>query len=211
VPSPEKLDEVASGFLWPARRGDEAWRGHGEEPQRRQTPEDAANSQACLGKGTLSMIDAIDARGVLPVFGWRERVALPQLGIDRIKAKLDTGARSSALHVESVEPFLRDDVQWLRFEVLTGRRARHPFVCEAAALDRRRVRDSGGHVSERWFIETDVALGPLRLGIEISLTDRCGMLFPMLLGRTALAGRMLVDPARSYTLAHPTPARPPRR
>ena len=185
--------------------------GYGEKPQRRQTRKDAANSQACLRKGTLSMIEAIGARGALPVFGWRERVALPRLGIDRIKAKLDTGARSSALHVESVEPFLREGVRWLRFEVLTGRHARHPFVCEAPALARRRVRDSGGHVSERWFIETDVALGPLRLGMEMSLTDRCGMLFPMLLGRTALAGRMLVDPARSYTLAHPIPARPPCR
>ena len=149
-----------------------------------------------------------DARGALPVFGWRERVALPRLGIGRIRAKLDTGARSSALHVDSVQPFPRGGIQWLRFEVLTARRARRPFVCEAPALDRRRVRDSGGHVSERWFIETDVMLGALILAIEISLTDRCGMLFPMLLGRTALAGRMLVDPARSYTLAHPAPASP---
>ncbi|HJP98084.1 MAG TPA: RimK/LysX family protein [Rhodanobacteraceae bacterium] len=152
----------------------------------------------------------MNARGALPVFGWRERVALPRLGIGRIRAKLDTGARSSALHVDSVETILHDGIQWLRFAVLTGRRARRPFVCEAPALDRRRVRDSGGHVSERWFIETEVALGPLLLAVEVSLTDRCGMLFPMLLGRTALAGRILVDPARSYTLAHPTLAPPPR-
>ncbi len=151
-----------------------------------------------------------DARAVLPLFGWRERVALPRLGIDRIKAKLDTGARSSALHVESVAPFLRGGGQWLRFEVLAGRRSRRVFACEAPALGRRPVRDSGGHVSERWFVETEVVLGSLTLAIELSLTDRCGMLFPMLLGRTALAGRMLVDPARSYTFAHPTHT-PPRR
>ena len=148
----------------------------------------------------------IDAHGVLPIFGWRERVALPRLGIARLKAKLDTGARSSALHVESLEPFRREGADWLRFDLAIGRHRARRVVCEAPARDRRRVTDSGGHSSERWFIETDVMLGSLALSAEISLTDRCGMLFPMLLGRTALAGYALVDPARSYTLSHPPPA-----
>ncbi|MGH8214373.1 MAG: ATP-dependent zinc protease family protein [Rhodanobacteraceae bacterium] len=153
----------------------------------------------------------IDARGVLPVFGWRERVALPRLGIGRIKAKLDTGARSSALHMDSLETFRRDGRDWLRFGLVTGRRPPCSVVCEAPALDRRRVTDSSGNASVRWFIETEVVLGTLALGIEVSLTNRRGMLFPMLLGRTALAGRALVDPARSYTLARPSPVPQPTR
>ncbi|MGH8114208.1 MAG: ATP-dependent zinc protease family protein [Rhodanobacteraceae bacterium] len=148
----------------------------------------------------------IDACGVLPIFGWRERVALPRLGIARLKAKLDTGARSSALHVESLEVFRRAGAEWLRFDLALGRHRPQRVVCEAPVLDRRRVTDSGGHANERWFIETDVILGALALRAEISLTDRRGMLFPMLLGRTALAGCALIDPARSYTLSHPSPA-----
>src|SRR5579875_1215746 len=85
-----------------------------------------------------------DTRGVLPVLGWRERVALPRLGIPSLKAKLDTGARSSALHVESLEPFARDGATWLRFVLRIGRRHPRMVECEAAALERRRVTDSGG-------------------------------------------------------------------
>ncbi|HET9817716.1 MAG TPA: RimK/LysX family protein [Rhodanobacteraceae bacterium] len=152
-----------------------------------------------------------DARSDLPVLGWRERVALPQLGIVRLKAKLDTGARSSALHVESLETFRRGGADWLRFDVALTRHHPRRVACEAPALDRRRVTDSGGHVSRRWFIETEVVLGSLALVAEVSLSDRRGMLFPMLLGRTALAGRVLVDPARSYTLSHPPCASEPHR
>lgn len=153
----------------------------------------------------------MDTRADFPILGWRERVALPRLGIARIKAKLDSGARSSALHVESLEAFRRDGVDWLRFGLTVVRHSPRHVLCEAPALGRRRVTDSGGHTSERWFIETDVTLGPLALVAEISLTDRRDMLFPMLLGRTALAGRVLVDPARSYTISHPSPAPEPHR
>jgi hypothetical protein len=153
----------------------------------------------------------VDARGALPVFGWRERIALPRLGIGRIKAKLDTGARSSALHVDFLESFRRDGDDWLRFDLATGRRPPRRVVCEAPALDRRRVTDSSGNASVRWFIETEVLLGALSLCVEVSLTDRRGMLFPMLLGRTALAGRALVDPACSYTLSRPSATPPPTR
>lgn len=135
------------------------------------------------------------------ILGWRERVALPQLRIASVRAKLDTGARSSALHVESLETFAHDGDTWLRFGLRVGRRNVRQVNCEVRAHDRRAVTDSGGRVSERWFIETDVALAGLCFRAEISLTDRRGMLFPMLLGRTALATRIMVDPALSYTLA----------
>ena len=135
----------------------------------------------------------------LVTLGWRERLALPQLGINLLKAKLDTGARSSSLHVDTLESFVRDGDTWLRFTVSSGRRHPVSVCCEAQALDRRAVTDTGGRRTERWFIRSDVLLAGQRLSIDINLTDRRHMLFPMLLGRTALLGRFAVDPARSYT------------
>ena len=138
--------------------------------------------------------------------GWRERLALPQLGIDMLKAKLDTGARSSSLHVDTLETFERAGATWLRFWLTIGRR--HPRVvqCEAQALGRRVVTDTGGHGTERWFVRTDVSLAGACYPIEVSLTDRRHMLFPMLLGRSALLGRFAVDPSLSYTQPRPQPA-----
>lgn len=139
--------------------------------------------------------------------GWRERLALPQLGIDVLKAKLDTGARSSSLHVDTLESFARDGDTWLRFSMTVGRRQSPRTVqCEAKALDRRVVTDTGGHGTERWFVRTDVLLAGEHYPIEISLTDRRHMLFPMLLGRSALLGRFAVDPSLSYTQPRPRPA-----
>ncbi|HJU38834.1 MAG TPA: RimK/LysX family protein [Tahibacter sp.] len=136
----------------------------------------------------------------LPVIGWREWLALPDLGIAAIKAKVDTGARSSALHVDSLEEFARDGATWLRFAVRPSTARRGPALeVEAPALDRRVVTDSGGHASERWFIRSTVRVAGVALVADINLTSRRTMLFPLLLGRTALAGRFTVDPARSYT------------
>ena len=136
----------------------------------------------------------------LPVIGWREWLALPDLGIVSIKAKVDTGARSSALHVDSLEEFTRDGATWLRFAVRpsTARRA-NAVEAQAPALDRRVVTDSGGHASERWFIRSTVLVAGHAFTADINLTSRRTMLFPMLLGRTALASRFRVDAACSYT------------
>ncbi|MBE1158910.1 ATP-dependent zinc protease family protein [Dyella acidiphila] len=138
--------------------------------------------------------------------GWRERLALPQFGIATLKVKLDTGARSSSLHVDELETFARDGDTWLRFVVGTGRRSAQPVHCEAQASDRRVVVDTGGGRSHRWFIRTQVMLAGQYFDVDINLTDRRHMLFPMLLGRTALVGRFVVNPALSYTL--PRPAHP---
>ncbi|MDQ6647693.1 MAG: RimK/LysX family protein [Pseudomonadota bacterium] len=135
----------------------------------------------------------------LITLGWRERLALPQLGIGMLKAKLDTGARSSSLHVDTIEEFQREGVLWLRFAVYVDRRHPLDVCCEAPALDRRVVIDTGGRRTERWFIRTDVELAGRRFGVDVNLTDRRHMLFPMLLGRTAVSGHFAVDPARSYT------------
>ncbi|MDZ3822574.1 MAG: ATP-dependent zinc protease [Pseudoxanthomonas sp.] len=136
------------------------------------------------------------------VVGWREWLRLPALGIPAIKAKVDTGARSSALHVDRLEAFSVGGAPWVRFS-LRPASAIATIEAEAPVLDRRPVTDSGGRTSERPFIVTDVELAGRRWPIEVNLTSRTNMLFPMLLGRTAMAGRLWVDPARSYCLGTP--------
>lgn len=139
--------------------------------------------------------------------GWREWVALPDLGIEAIRVKVDSGARSSALHVDSVESFEREGAEWVRFWIHPGERgAGLVRVCEASVLERRPVTDSGGHTTQRIFIRTTLAVAGECFAIEMNLADRRAMLFPMLLGRTALAGRFLVDPEASFLLGEPEPS-----
>jgi hypothetical protein len=147
------------------------------------------------------------------LLGWREWLSLPELGIAAIKAKLDTGARTSSLHIDTLETFESDGRTWLRFRVAaTSRRHAPPIQCEAPAIGRRSVTDSGGHSSQRWFIRTHIDLGGIGFEAEINLTNRRNMLFPMLLGRSALARplpgkRFLLDPALSYCCGRPVRAR----
>ena len=140
------------------------------------------------------------------VLGWREWLALPDLGIRAIRAKVDTGARSSALHVDALETDFRDGVEWVRFHLGADGvfdSLRDGEWAEAPVLDRRMVTDSGGHRTERIFILTTLSLAGEAWPIEINLSQRRNMLFPMLLGRTAMAGRFLVDPQRSFVLGEP--------
>jgi hypothetical protein len=140
--------------------------------------------------------------------GWREWVSLPDLRADAIKAKIDTGARTSALHAYRIEPFRRAGALWLRFEL-------HPMqwskvACEARAIDERTVRNSGGGIERRYVIKTLLKLGERSWSIELALANRDQMGFRMLLGRTALQGRALIEPGRSYLLGT-RPPRPRRR
>ena len=140
----------------------------------------------------------------LLTLGWREWLGLPEFGIAAIRAKIDSGARSSALHVDALEVFAGADGERVRFAIAPGGGVA-PLHCEAAVIDRRPVTDSGGHRTERVFIRTELVAGPLRFAIEVNLASRRNMLFPMLLGRTAMAGRMLVDPAASFLLGERPP------
>ncbi|MBW8367659.1 MAG: RimK/LysX family protein [Arenimonas sp.] len=137
------------------------------------------------------------------LLGWREWLSLPALGIVAVRAKVDTGARSSALHVQDQEVFARDGREFVRFVLDTGVHGQAPQPAEAAVIDRRQVTDSGGHTTERIFIQTRLRLAGLEWDAEVNLTHRRNMLFPMLLGRTALAGRFLVDPASSFRQGDP--------
>jgi hypothetical protein len=132
------------------------------------------------------------------VLGWREWLGLPDLGIARLRAKVDTGARTSALHVDAQWRFIEGGAPWVGFR-LTPRRAADS-VCEAVAAirDERQVADSGGRRSLRVFIRTRLWLAGMEREIEINLVDRGAMRYPMLLGRTALDGMFTVDPSASF-------------
>jgi hypothetical protein len=133
------------------------------------------------------------------VIGWREWVRLPGIGIPAVKAKIDTGARTSALHAFAIEPFRRGARRMARFGVHPlQRRTDIELWCEAEVTDERMVMDSGGHRERRLVICTAVALGREEHDIELTLTARDDMTFRMLLGRTAMQGRWCVDPGRSF-------------
>lgn len=138
------------------------------------------------------------------IVGWREWPGLPGLGIARIHAKLDTGARTSALHANSIETFLRDGVAQVRFDV-TGEEESAPWH-EASIIDRRLVRSSNGETEMRIVIRTDLALAGSIWPIEVTLTNRDRMDLPMLVGREALAGRLLVDAEKSWLWGRPEAA-----
>ena len=129
--------------------------------------------------------------------GWREWAALPELGLPRLRAKVDTGARSSALHVERQWRFVDSGAPWVGF-VLLPRAHAGEVEAAAAIVDERLVTDSGGHRTARVFVRTRLRLAGIEREIEMNLSDRCGMRFPLLLGRTALADAFTVDPAGSF-------------
>ncbi|HVR81880.1 MAG TPA: RimK/LysX family protein [Luteimonas sp.] len=139
------------------------------------------------------------------MLGWREWVTLPALGVARVRAKVDTGARSSALHVDEQWRFTDGGAPWVGFRLTPGKASTNVIEARAPIFDEREVADSGGHRCRRVFLRSTLRLAGQEREIEINLSDRRGMLFPMLLGRTAIEGMFTVDPARSFI--HGRPAR----
>ncbi|WP_234031991.1 RimK/LysX family protein [Porphyrobacter sp. SLTP] len=131
----------------------------------------------------------------LLVVGWRELVSLPELGLAGIPAKIDTGARTSSLHGHVLEDFVRDGERFVRFAV-DWDGTRH--VCEAVNVDLRGITSSNGDQQTRFVIKSPLTIGNLTFRAEISLANRSQMQFPMLIGRTALRRRMVVDSGHSW-------------
>ena len=137
--------------------------------------------------------------------GWREWVSLPDWDVPWVKAKVDTGARTSALHAFETETFARDERPWVRFAVHPWQgSAKDEVVAEAPLLAHRHVRSSSGASDERPVIMATVIIAGHLRSIEVTLTRRDEMGFRMLIGRQALRGTFVVDPARSYLGGRPT-------
>ena len=143
-------------------------------------------------------MDIVEKKHALITVGWREWLALPDLGVPAIKAKIDTGAKTSCLHAINIEPFEQDGQPWVRFDTQPIQRSEFKVPCQAPVKDYRSVTDSGGHKEDRYVIESLVSVGTHSWAIELTLTSRYNMLFKMLLGRRAMEGRVIVEPSLSY-------------
>lgn len=134
-------------------------------------------------------------------FGWREWIGLPELGLPTIKAKVDTGARTSTLHAFKLRTFSEHGIRRVEFKIHPKQRDSETVItCVADIIDERVISDSGGHKEQRLVIVTPLTIGPYSWPIEMTLTARDSMMFRMLLGRTAIEGIAVVDPSKSYVI-----------
>ena len=135
------------------------------------------------------------------IVGWREWVALPDLEIQSIKAKMDTGARTSALHTYFIEPIGDSIKPKVRFGIHPIQKStKNVIICTADIIDQRQIIDSGGHPELRYIIQTSIFAGDRKWPIDISLTNREQMRFRLLIGRTAISNHLIIDPQLSFTL-----------
>ncbi|WP_026481392.1 RimK/LysX family protein [Ahrensia sp. 13_GOM-1096m] len=135
--------------------------------------------------------------------GWREVVELPDLDIKKLRAKIDSGARTSAIHAENQEIFYRDDVKWVRFSFPSPDRKGRKIL-EAVVSDERKIKNTGGVPEQRVIIRTNLMVGSYRAKVDISLADRKNMEFDLILGRTALRVlRLMINPSRSFLMGDP--------
>lgn len=134
--------------------------------------------------------------------GWAELVDISAWGLNGIRAKIDTGARTSALHATEITTMTRNEGDWVRFLTETGPDSEHIW-CEAPLVEQRCVTSSNGVEEIRYIIDARIKLAGISLPVQLSLTDRTPMAFPMLIGRTALKRHFLVNVARKYMHGSP--------
>ncbi|RWU13018.1 ATP-dependent zinc protease [Pseudidiomarina gelatinasegens] len=139
----------------------------------------------------------------MQTLGWREWGSLPDLGINALKMKVDTGARTSCLHAFKLEPFEKNGENWLRIWLHPEQHSDRELVCESKIHDQREVTDSGGHTELRYVILSTLTIGDFSQPVELTLTNRDTMKFRMLLGRQAMRGHFIVDPDKSYLFGQP--------
>jgi len=159
-----------------------------------------------MSKSSSSSLKCIDSgkTKTKPIIGWREHIDLPELGIYSLNAKIDTGARTSALHVTKVRPFKKlDGSEWLELHIpaIESDGSEQDIVCEMPSDGKRKVKSSSGHLDERYVLTTTLKLGSFERKIEITLTNRMSMRYSMLLGRTALRSHFLINSGKSYLLS----------
>jgi ribosomal protein S6--L-glutamate ligase len=139
------------------------------------------------------------------ILGSEEWCSFPELGIPTIKARVDSGAKTSALHAINIAPFIKNDINWVKFDINPIQNNLKTVIhCEAPLIDKRIVKSSSGFREQRYVIQTSLELGNSKWPIEMTLTNRDSMGFRMLLGREAMSGRVLVDPEQQYLLGQPT-------
>ncbi|MDH3582366.1 MAG: ATP-dependent zinc protease [Hyphomicrobiales bacterium] len=138
------------------------------------------------------------------VIGWREWVGLPDLDVKGIKAKIDTGARTSAIHAWNIARHEEEGRQWVEFDLHPVQRENQTVIsCRAPLIDMRTIRSSSGQTEHRYVIRTKLRLGGRTWLIDLSLTNRDEMGFRLLLGRAAVRRRVIVDPGRSFLIPRP--------
>ena len=139
------------------------------------------------------------------IVGSEEWCSFPDLGIPTIKARVDSGAKTSALHAINIAPFIKDGENWVKFDINPIQNNVKTIIhCESKLIDKRIVKSSSGFREQRYVIGSELEIGGKNWPIEITLTNRDSMGFRMLLGREAMSGRVLVDPEQKYLLGEPT-------
>jgi ribosomal protein S6--L-glutamate ligase len=139
------------------------------------------------------------------IVGSEEWCSFPQLGLHAIKARVDSGAKTSALHAVNISPFQKDEENWVKFDINPIQKNTKTVIhCQAPLVDKRIVKSSSGFREQRYVIRTEIQIGETHWEVELTLTNRDSMGFRMLLGREAMSGRILVDPEQKYVLGQPT-------
>src|SRR5690606_6395442 len=139
------------------------------------------------------------------IVGSEEWCSFPALGIPAIKARVDSGAKTSALHAININPFIKDGDNWVKFDINPIQNNTKTIIhCEAPLIDKRIVKSSSGYREKRYVIKASLQVSDTTWEVEVTLTNRDSMGFRMLLGREAMSGRLLVDPEQKYLLGQPT-------